>query len=71
LGAKPTLLSRSGLPVLPVKKVSPEVLAAIKDKEEEKIKAREEKAPNPMEQVLKRKEENQRILQMEEFRRKQ
>ena len=58
LGPKPVLLSKTGLPVLPVKKVSPEVLAAIRDKEEEKIKAREEKPPNPMEEVLKRKEEN-------------
>lgn len=30
----PVMMSKNGLPVLPFKKISPEVLAAIKDKEE-------------------------------------
>lgn len=68
---KAPLLSKAGLPVLPVKKVSPEVIAALRDKEEEKAKARDAKPVNPMEEMMKRKEENQKVIQLAEFRRKQ
>lgn len=65
----PVLLSRNGLPVLPVKKVSPEVLAEMKDREERaKIK---EVPKNMAEERLKIKEENDRRVLKEDYRRKQ
>ena len=65
---KPVILSRSGLPILPVKKISPEVLAEIKDIEDKKKVV--EKIENVAEDRLKQKEENDRRILKEEYRRK-
>ena len=65
---KKPLLSKSGLPVLPVKRMSPELLAEIKEAEERaKVK---EKPVNLAEERIKLKEENERKIQLEEYRRK-
>lgn len=57
---KPVLLSRNGLPVLPVKKMSPEMLAEIKEREEQAN--RKPVVVNLAEERLKLKEENDRRI---------
>jgi hypothetical protein len=54
------LLSKNGLPVLPEKKLSPEVLAVIRERDEEAKKV--EKPENMAEEILKTKEENERKI---------
>lgn len=65
----PLFLSKSGLPVLPVKKLSPEAIAKLKDREEQaKVKV---KVVNYAEERLKQKEENEKRILKEDYRRKQ
>lgn len=64
------VLSKSGLPVLPVKKISPEVIEAAKKKREEEAQVQEQQV-NLAEERLRLKEENDRKILKEEFRRKQ
>jgi hypothetical protein len=66
---KKMILSRSGLPVLPVKKVNEETILEIKQKEElTKVK---EKVVNMAEERLKLKEANERKMLKEAHKRKQ
>ena len=61
-------MSKHGLPVLPTKKVSPEVIAQIREREEEAKKVVE--PTNFAAERLKKKEENDRRILKEEYRRK-